>query len=267
MFVLDIFAQLTTAAIAFAVAVGLSLFVKRYFSRYVRRFVIRKKAGSEGIYRLLQKIIIVIIFIVALYVSLYSVFPQAGSALASTLVAAGFLSVVIGLAAQKTLENLFAGFSIAISKPFKLGDAVVIRGEYGGIEDITLRQTIMRTWDNRRLVIPNSVLDNDVVINYSMKDPKKLYNITVGVTYDTDVEKVAKIMVDEARRHKDVLKELDPIFQVLDFSEGAITLRLLFMSKDQPTAFNAAVDIRRSIKRRFDKAHIRFSAPARYVVK
>lgn len=258
--------KVMTVIVAFASAAIISIFVQRYFSKYVQKYVLKNKAGYEAVYKLVQKLVIIGIFGVATYISALSAFPQLGAYLASTLIAAGFLSVVVGLAAQKTLENLFAGFSIAFSKPFRLGDAVVIRNEYGTVEDITLRQTVLKTWDNRRLVIPNSVLDEEIIINYSLNDEKKLFNITLNVPYDTDIDKVSRIMVDEARKHKGVSKELKPIFQLLDFAESAMTLRLLFISKDQPTAFNAGVDIRRAIKRRFDKEGIRFSVPTRYIV-
>jgi small conductance mechanosensitive channel len=159
-----------------------------------------------------------------------------------------------------------AGTDVYTNSPIRIGDQVIVRGEYGTVEDVAPRFTIIKTWDNRRQVIPNQVLDNEVLINYTLTDPQKLFTLIFYVPYDTDLEKTREIMIQEAREHPNVLKTLDPIFQVLDFAEGAITLRLLFMAKDQPTAFNTGCDLRFSIKRRFDRARIKLSCPARYIL-
>jgi small conductance mechanosensitive channel len=159
-----------------------------------------------------------------------------------------------------------AGTAVYKNSPIRVGDQVIVRGEYGTIEDVTPRFTIIKTWDNRRQVIPNQILDKEVLINYTLTDPQKLFTLMFYVPYDTDLDKARKIMVQEAREHPNVLKTLKPIFQVLDFTEGAIALRLLFMAKDQPTAFNTGCDLRFSIKRQFDKAGIKLSCPSRYIV-
>jgi small conductance mechanosensitive channel len=158
-----------------------------------------------------------------------------------------------------------AGSDVYKNSPIRLGDQVIVRGEYGTVEDITPRFTIIKTWDNRRQVIPNRVFDSEVLINYTLTDPQKLFTLMFYVPYDTDLDKARDIIIQEAREHPNVLKTLDPIFQVLDFVEGAIALRLLFMAKDQPTAFNTGCDLRFSIKRRFDKSGIKLSCPTRYI--
>ena len=159
-----------------------------------------------------------------------------------------------------------AGTDVYKNSPIRIGDQVIVRGEYGTVEDVTPRFTIIKTWDNRRQIIPNQVLDKEVLINYTLTDPQKLFTLMFYVPYDTDLDKTREIMIQEAHEHPNVLKTLDPIFQVLNFTEGAIALRLLFMAKDQPTAFNTGCDLRFSIKRRFDKAGIKLSCPARYII-
>jgi small-conductance mechanosensitive channel len=159
-----------------------------------------------------------------------------------------------------------AGVDVYKNSPIRMGDQVIVRGEYGTVEDVTPRFTIIKTWDNRRQVIPNKVLDSEVLINYTLTDPKKLFTLMIYVPYDTNLDKAREIIVQEAQGHPNVLRTLDPIFQVLDFSEGAIALRLLFMAKDQSTAFNTGCDLRFSIKRRFDKEEIKLSCPSRYII-
>lgn len=258
--------KIILVVIAFAVASVFVLFIRRYFSRLVKDHIVKDHAGKETAFRLIQRVIIIIIYLIVAFFAISMFFPGLSGWITSLLIGAGFLAIVIGMAAQRSLGNIFSGINIILTRPIRIGDAVVLRNEYGTVEDIALRHTVIKTWDNRRLMIPNSVLDDEIVINYSITDPKKLFPIVVSVPYDTDVEKAAKIMVEEAKKHQNVLKELEPIFQVLDFGEGAITLRLLFLAKDQPTAFGTGCDLRRAIKNRFDKEKIKISCPTRYTI-
>jgi small conductance mechanosensitive channel len=247
--------------ISFAIASILAMITRKYFSRLIKEHIIKQYPERETAFRLIQRLIIIGIYLAAAAISASIIFPGLGAYAISFLVGAGFLAIVIGMAASRVIGNIISGVNVILTRPIRIGDAVMLRGEFGFVEDITLRHTVIRTWDNRRMMIPNAVLDDEVIINYSIKDPKKLAPIKLSVPYDTDVEKVAKIMVEEAKKHPNVLPELEPIFQVLDFEQGAITLRLLFLAKDQSTAFDTACAIRRAVKKRFDEEGIRISCP------
>ncbi len=241
------------------VAFVISIMTRRYFSSLIKKYLVKENKGKETVFRLLERVIIAFVFLVAIFASVSKLYPGLGNFLSSALLAAGFLAIIVGLAAQRTLGNVFAGLNIALTRPIRIGDAVIIRNEYGTVEDITLRHTVIKTWDNRRMMIPNSVLDEEVVVNYTIRDEKKLFGIVMHVPSNTDLEKAGRIMVAEAKHHPNVLKELNPIFQVLDFEEKSVMLRLLFLAKDQPTAFNTAVELRSSMAKQFRKQRIKFS--------
>ncbi|MCP8309930.1 MAG: mechanosensitive ion channel [Candidatus Methylarchaceae archaeon HK01B] len=259
---IDVLISIMSVLIAISV---ISLILNNYLGRRIEK-ILCENPERETTFRLIHRFIMYAIYLFGAVTILSLIFPGLVGALWGLVVGAGFLAIVIGLAARSVIGNFLSGININITQPVRIGDAIMVRGEYGFIEEITLRHTIIRTWDNRRMVIPNSVLDNEVIINYTLKDPKKLFGITVGVPYDTDLEKVSAIMIEEAKNHPNVLPELEPIFSVLNFDEGAITLRLLFMGADQGTAFGTACDLRRSIKKRFDKEGIKISCPARYII-
>ena len=171
---------------------------------------------------------------------------------------------------QKAVEAMHqirktAGKEVYENFPIRIGDQLVIRGEFGTVEEVTDRFTIIKIWDNRRLVIPNHVLDNEIFTNYTLTDPTRIFPIIFMVPYDTDLDKAKEIMIEETKAHPKVLKDKEPTFQVLDFQSGAITLRILFYAENQGTAFGAACDIRLTIKRRFDKANIKLSCPTTYI--
>ncbi|WP_342305699.1 mechanosensitive ion channel family protein [Methanolobus sp. ZRKC5] len=201
-------------------------------------------------------------------------------ALSITLFAsAGFAGIVLGLAAQSTLSNIISGISLAAFRPFRVGDLVTIRDEYGRITDITLRHTVVRTWDNRRLIIPNSVISEESIINWSIEDPTVNWPIDIGISYDSDIDKARNIMVCEARKnnnvmtlsqlrnhHPDIKKEDVISVRVRELGDFAVILRLLIWVEDRDIAYDNGCDLREAIKKRFDVEGIEIPFPYRTIV-
>ncbi|MCQ5376685.1 MAG: mechanosensitive ion channel family protein [Candidatus Methanomethylicia archaeon] len=228
--------------------------------------IVARSPSLETSYRFIRRVVVVIIITLGAFSATFAAFPSVGAAVASLFVAAGFASIVIGFAAQSTLSNIFAGMTVSISQPIKINDAVMFRNEFCFVEDIRLMFTVLRTWDNRRLMVPNSLIQNEVVVNYTAKDPTMLCPVFVSITYDSDVEKALSIMADVARKHKDCLPIGDlPKAVIMDYDESGIRLRVLSRAKDQPTAFGMARDLLREIKKAFDANGIKISYPRRMI--
>jgi small-conductance mechanosensitive channel len=201
-------------------------------------------------------------------------------ALSITLFAsAGFAGIILGLAAQSTLSNIISGISLAAFRPFRVGDLVTIRDEYGRITDITLRHTVVRTWDNRRLIIPNSVISEESIINWSIEDPTVNWPIDIGISYDSDIDIARNIMICEARKngnvmtlsqlrnyHPDIKKEEVISVRVRELGDFAVILRLLVWVEDRDIAYDNGCDIREAIKKRFDAEGIEIPFPYRTIV-
>mgnify|MGYP000145909085 CR=1 FL=1 len=218
-------------------------------------------------YIFLTRTILLIIALIGVSTVTFTVFPQLGGFATSLLVTAGFASIVIGLAAQSSLSNLISGFLIALTQPLRIGDAVMFKGDFCIVEDIKLIHTVLRTWDNRRLIVPNSTLQSEVIVNYSIKDPTMLVPIFVQISYESDLKKAMDIMVDIARKHPDCMPIGDlPNVVVMEFQDSGILLRLLSRAKDQPTAFRMARDLLYQIKLEFDRNNIEIPYPRRYLV-
>jgi small-conductance mechanosensitive channel len=158
-------------------------------------------------------------------------------------------------------------------------DLVTIKDEYGRITDITLRHTVVRTWDNRRLIIPNSVISEDAIINWSIEDPTVNWPIDIGISYDADIDKARQIMIYEARKHSntmtfsqikkyhpDMKKEEVVTVRVRELGDFAVILRLLIWVDDRDIAYDTGCDIREAIKKRFDAEGIEIPFPYRTIV-
>lgn len=98
-----------------------------------------------------------------------------------------------------------SGISPAVFHPFRVGDIVTIHNEYGTISDLTLRHTAVVTWDNRRLIIPNSTISEEAIINWSIEDLTVIWPVNIGRSYDSDIDLARYIMEDEARDHPNVM--------------------------------------------------------------
>jgi small-conductance mechanosensitive channel len=189
-------------------------------------------------------------------------------ALVGTLIAgAGITALVVGFAAKSTLANLIAGLSLAVYRPFRIGDKLTVEGELCTVEDITLRHTIVRTWQHKRLIIPNSKIDEMTLINYSIIDPKIKCTAELGVSYDTDIDLARRLILEEANRCPHRLEgEEEPWVRVISHGDFSIGLRVYVWVKDVDSAWLARFWLLEQIKKRFDKEGVEIPFPYRTLV-
>ena len=199
--------------------------------------------------------------------------------LATSIVAgAGILAIAVGFAAQQTLGNIISGLFIVISKPFQINDRISLDdglGLRGIVEDITLRHTVIRNFENQRIIIPNSIISNQVLINSDFSDRRICRFINIGISYESDIDLARKIMIDEITNHplnidirtEDDIKEKKPrlFVRVVSLGESSVNLRAWAWANDPPDAFVMQCAVIESIKKRFDKSGIIIPFPQRTI--
>jgi small conductance mechanosensitive channel len=207
------------------------------------------------------------IFVLAFtyYAHLIPALRSLGTAL---LASAGVASVVVGLAAQNTLGNIVAGVSLLMYRPFRVLDLVQVTAasglETGTIESLTLGYTILKTDDNRRIVVPNSVMATQVTVNLTSRDPRAMLVLSIGVGYGSDIDQARAILVEEARSQTNVQEVIDcPVTQL---GASAVTLTLRAWCADAPSAKRATYDLIERIKKQFDRHDIEIPFPYTNVV-
>ncbi len=155
--------------------------------------------------------------------------PQLRGIGTALLAGAGVASVVIGLAAQNTLSNLIAGMTLLLYRPFQVGDRVQVNAptglETGVVEVITLGYTILRTGDNRRVVVPNSVMANQVTVNLTSVDRRIMVAVPFRVGHGADVEKVRGILMQLAKAHPHVQEVVGCPLTALGESNMTLTVQ------------------------------------------
>lgn len=165
----------------------------------------------------------------------------------SLLASAGVATVVLGLAAQSTLGNIVAGIQIAVTKPARIGDTVIINEEWGFVEDIGFTYMIVRTWDQRRLVIPLKKIISETFENWSMKDPRQIRPIDLYVDYTMDIESL-RLKFTELLEGSDSWDEYHPpSVQVIDATERSVKVRALCSAKDSYSAWDLHCELREKL--------------------
>ena len=198
-------------------------------------------------------------------------------ALAITMFAgAGVFLAIIGFAAQQAFSNIVSGIFIVIFKPFRVGDMIQVGDRsYGTVEDITLRHTIITNLENKRIIIPNSVISSDTVINSSIEDESICEFLVFDISYDSDIDLAMKIMQDEARKHPDSFDNRTPEEKesggsdvpafVIGFGESSVKVRVAAWSKSPFSAREMHYELNKSIKQRFDQEGIEIPYPSRTI--
>ncbi|MDD5109306.1 MAG: mechanosensitive ion channel family protein [Candidatus Omnitrophica bacterium] len=222
-----------------------------------RRIITRfKKAGILGVSAIETKITVIRRIIeTSIYLFAFVVFLQQfqqmrhiGTAL---LASAGIAGIAIGMAAQNTLSNIIGGICISFSQPVRLDDAVIFRNDWGWVEEIALMHTIIRTWDNRRIVVPNNIMVNEVIENWTIKDPSLIGTVMIYVDYTCDVDKIKGWVKEVIGISKNSTPERIAVVQVVDFTEKSMVLRILCKASDSSKAWDLRCEIREELIKRF----------------
>jgi small-conductance mechanosensitive channel len=223
--------------------------VKHGIDRFSRRHDLpREDPGAETRIRMIQRLSAVVIFFIAvgLVFWILDISPLKRVA-AGMFASAGVAGIAIGFAAQTTMANLVSGVIIAFAQPIRLGDNVQIDGEYGTVESIGLFYSYIRTWDNRRLVMPNKLLSDRTIRNYTLVDARMPALVTLRLDYAADVETVRHVLLGEARAHPLFLPEPEPTVQVVDADDLGVTVRLMAWTASQADAWVLASDVRERV--------------------
>jgi small-conductance mechanosensitive channel len=186
--------------------------------------------------RVLRRVASVVVIILATSAMLMT-FPAIRQVGASILASAGLAGLVVGFAARPTLANLIAGVQIALTKPIRLDDVVIVEGEWGRIEEIGTTYVVVRIWDLRRLVVPLSYFIEQPFQNWTRQTADLLGTVYLYVDYAVPVDAVREEL-HRVLRSTELWDGKVWVLQVTDATERAVQLRALMSARDSGTAFD-----------------------------
>lgn len=234
-------------------------------NRYIKKSS-RSKHLDPTSFLFAKKFIIALIYIIGISLALIKI-PAMKTIGHSLLAGAGILSLVAGLASQQALSNIMSGFLIVLFKPFRINDRITFNGTYTGtVEEINLRQVVLRDNENNRIIVPNSVISSQVIVNSNLTDSNVCKIIQVGIGYNSDIGKALKIMEEEIKNHplhldnrseQDKLSNVpEVISRVVSLDNSSVSLKAWAYANSTSNGFVLYCDVLRSIKERFDKEGI-----------
>lgn len=264
------------------IAMGVIMLFALIATRIIRLLIAKanqhNKEKQKDLTRInfLKNAISFVIWMIAIGV-IISMIPAFRSVAVTLLAGAGILVAVIGFAAQEAFANVIGGIFIIIFRPFRIGDMIKVGTlDYGIVEDITLRHTVIVNFENKRIIVPNSNISSDNIINDSIEDNKVCRFIEVGISYDADLDLATKIIQEVSMNHplcidvrtqKDKKNGVEQVeVRLLKFNEYSIDLRAYVWTKDPLTALRMHSDINKEIKKRFDEEDIEIPFPYRTIV-
>ena len=160
---------------------------------------------------------------------------------------AGFAAIVLGIAAQSTLGNLVAGIQIAVTRPVRIGDAVLYEGNWGNVEDVRFTYLVIKTWDLRRVVVPLKYFIDHPFENWSMTDSKLLKTFYVPVDYGIDIEAVREKFTELTKRHELYNGHKEPDLIVYALEDDHVRLRCTVSAEDSSKAWTLHCDVREAV--------------------
>ncbi len=263
------------AALAIIVATFIIAFLaNRFFKRLIRKSAETLQNDPTN-YQFLRHAIVGLIYIVGFSLAIYAL-PSMRALASSILAGAGILAVAIGFASQQALSNIISGVFIIIFKPFRVNDRVKLGAMSGVVEDISLRHTVIKDLENRRILVPNAVISDEIIINSDFGDQRICKWIDFGISYDSDIDLAKQIMREEIMAHPLLidgrnplqLEKGDPIVMIrlVALTDSAVSLRAWAWANNTADAFVLNCDVLESIKKRFDAEGIEIPFPHRTVV-
>lgn len=243
--------------------------VKYLFRQHIKR---KGKADAEkSNLSFFQHIIVYTLYIVGITAFL-ALIPGMEQISKSILAGAGIAAMAVGLASQEALKNIVSGMFIAFSKPFRIGDYIEVNQSIAGtVTEITLRHTVIRTTENRMIIVPNSTMNTASIINSTIDDQAVCAFVEVGVSYNTDLNEAIRIMRSEIMQHPLLIDrrteeakakgEEQVVIRVTNLGDSAITLRAWAWASSSANAYAMKCDLLKSIKERFDREKIEIPYP------
>ena len=251
--------NLSTKGIVLAIAI---IFITQHTVRVGRELLKERILDQQAFERGLQDSILTITSYLGWGLGLILALGTLGVNATSLAVIFGALSIGIGFGLQNIFNNFISGLILLFERPIQVGDYVEVGGLWAEVKKINVRATVVQTFDNASVIIPNSEFISQQVTNWSFKDKRMRRNLDIGVAYGSDIDLVQKTLLDIAQNTRGVLKYPRPDVLFTDHADSALIFRLrIWVHVDD--FWTVPSQIRCDIDRRFRELAIEIAFPQR----
>ncbi len=233
------------------------IFVSRIIRDTLQNRILPRTRLDIGARASFVNIVIYTFWILAIYTGINIL----GINLSSLAFMAGALGIGIGFGLQNVVNNFVSGIILLFDPSIQVGDMVQIGDDWGTVNRINIRTTIIQTFDNASLIIPNSEMISNKVTNWSFKDPKVRRQVDVGVAYGSDVQLVHKILLQIVNDMPEIMNDPAPRVDFTDFADSALIFRIRFWITSPEFWLAAPTELRFKIDEEFKKNGIEIAFP------
>jgi small conductance mechanosensitive channel len=271
----DQWSQLIFVLIVLIVAFVVGRILRYIMGRFVKASA-RKLKVDPTRYNFFKNAVDFVVFLIAIILIFRSI-PALHSLSTTLITGAGVLAAVVGLASQAAFSNIISGIFLVIFRPFSVGDRIKVGQNYtGDVEDITLRHTVMKNFENKRIIIPNSVIGNETIINFTIVDERVIMYIELMITFASNIDTAIRIVQEVATQHPLYIDNRSPdevgkgdhsvMVRVLALTDLGVQLRGDVWAKNPSEGFELKCDVLKSVKERFIKEGVDFAGIHRLVL-
>ncbi len=241
------------------VATALAVFLIGKFLVRLVVSAISKVMQKQAVDKTLETFICNLVRISLMVVVVIAAIGALGIQTTSFIAIFGAAGLAVGLALQGSLSNFASGVLIVLFRPYRVGDFVEAAGIAGSVEQVQILTTILKTGDNKQIIVPNSQIMDSIITNYSA-NPTRRVDMVVGVSYDDDLDKVRKTIEDLIAAEDRILADPAPTIAVSALADSSVNfvVRPWVNSADY---WGVMFDMTEAIKKRFDKEGISFPFP------
>lgn len=269
------FKYVLLVVITLVVAITLSMILRKTLSVFISKYAKKLRTDPTN-FSFIKNSVGFVIYTAAIIFIFFKI-PYLKSLGTALFAGAGILTVVIGFASQKAFSNIISGVFILIFKPFKISDIIEFKdGQKGVVEEITLRHTLIKDYENRRIIIPNTIISEETIINSNIQDERIRKHVEFSISYDSSIDKAIDIIRNEVEKHpllidnrsKEEVENAVPlvIIRVIALSDYSVDLKAYVWTAGNDNAFILKCDVLKSVKERFDSEGIEIPFPYRTIV-
>jgi len=214
---------------------------------------------KQGVDKTLETFICNLVRISLMVVVVIAAIGAIGIQTTSFIAIFGAAGLAVGLALQGSLSNFASGVLIVLFRPYRVGDFIEAAGIAGSVEQVQILTTVLKTGDNKQIIVPNSQIMDSIITNYSANDTRRV-DMVVGVSYDDDLDKVRKTLEELLAADERVLPEPAPLIAVSALADSSVNfvVRPWVKAADY---WGVMFEMTEAIKKRFDKEGISFPFP------
>lgn len=218
-----------------------------------------KLMQRRGIDESLQPFLRTMFSILLKILLIISVMSMVGVAMTSFIAILAAAGLAVGMALSGTLQNFAGGVMILVFKPFKVGDYIEAQGHAGTVSEIQIFNTILKSVDNRKIILPNAPLSSNAMVNYS-SEPERRVDFTFGIGYQDDIDKAKQIISQLINADSRILNEPEPFIAVAELADSSVNLVVRTWVKS-PDYWGVFFDMNEKLKKEFDKQGVSIPFP------